>query len=271
MIIIACPLPNAVTHRGMGWMAAVIALPFIRVQDRALLRDTLGDQVSACAPVRVITDPEALLTCVARDHTDDGRTIIGIGAMPLALIRAPTGRIRGVAMGSAFFPPRSDTVHPPQRRCRSSPRSARGGSGWLGYAVAGYAAVCVTPPTRARGGRSARLWQAHAAAPPAWLVVAASFRRPSSSAEYSSHHRPDSDKLEKALGHETRAVRSDHSAGRRAHAGGGDVPAKSCKYCHPGARRSGSQSCRYDSISSTVATHEPNLQHCFGIRILPLS
>jgi hypothetical protein len=125
MIIIAGPLPHAVTYRDMGGIAAVITLPFIRVQDRALLRDTVSDQVSACAPVRVITYPEALLTRVTRDDADDGRTIIRISPVPLALIRAPAGRIRGVAMGGTFFPPHSDTVHPPQRRCRSSPRSGR--------------------------------------------------------------------------------------------------------------------------------------------------
>jgi hypothetical protein len=47
-----CPLPSPVTHRGMGRMAAVITLPCIRVQDRAMPWDILGDQVSACAPVR---------------------------------------------------------------------------------------------------------------------------------------------------------------------------------------------------------------------------
>ena len=44
VIILTCPLPSAVAHRGMGRMAAVIALPFIRVQDCALPRDILGDQ-----------------------------------------------------------------------------------------------------------------------------------------------------------------------------------------------------------------------------------
>jgi hypothetical protein len=51
MIIITCPLPSPVTPRGMGRMAAVITLPCIRVQDRAMPWDSLGDQVSACAPV----------------------------------------------------------------------------------------------------------------------------------------------------------------------------------------------------------------------------
>jgi hypothetical protein len=51
MLIITCPLPSPVTPRGMGRMAAVITLPCIRVQDRAMPWDSLGDQVSACAPV----------------------------------------------------------------------------------------------------------------------------------------------------------------------------------------------------------------------------
>jgi hypothetical protein len=52
MIIITCPLPSPVTPRGMGRMAAVITLPCIRVQDRAMPWDILGDHVSACVPVR---------------------------------------------------------------------------------------------------------------------------------------------------------------------------------------------------------------------------
>ena len=36
----------------MDRMAAVITLPCIRVQDRAMPWDILGDQVSACVPVR---------------------------------------------------------------------------------------------------------------------------------------------------------------------------------------------------------------------------
>jgi hypothetical protein len=125
VIIITCPLPSAMTHRGMGRMAAVITLPCIRVQDRVLPRDIPGDQVSACAPVRVITYPEALLARLARDHANNGGAIIGIRAVPLALIRAPAWWICGVAMGCALFPLRSGRVPPPQRRCRSSRRSAR--------------------------------------------------------------------------------------------------------------------------------------------------
>ena len=125
MIIITCPLPSAMTHRGMSRMAAVITLPFIRVEERALPRDILRDQGGTGAPVRVITHPKTLLARLARDHPDHGGTLIGIGAVPLALIGTPAWRIRGVAMGCAFFPQRSDTIRRPQRRCRASPQSAR--------------------------------------------------------------------------------------------------------------------------------------------------
>jgi len=104
VIIITCPLPSAVTHRGMGRMAAVITLPCIRVQDCALPWDILGDQVSACASVRVITHPKTLLARLARDHTGNGGTIFGIRAVPFALIGAPAWRIRG-RDGGCFFSP----------------------------------------------------------------------------------------------------------------------------------------------------------------------
>jgi hypothetical protein len=177
--------------------------------------------------------------------------------VPLVLVGAPPGWICRVKVRRAFFPPRFGTARRPQRPYHASPRSGRSRSGGLEYAASGYGAVSVTAPTRGPGGLSARPWQSRGVAAPALLVVAASFRRQSPSAGYSSHHRPDSGMPENTLGHGTRAVRNAHSRGIRAHAGGGDIPAKSCKCCHPEARRSGSLSCRHDTTFSTVVTHEP--------------
>jgi hypothetical protein len=112
-IIITGPFVGPGAHGGVGRRAAAIARPFVRVEDRALGRDVLGDQVSAGARVGMVADPQALLARLARHHTDDRGPIIGRGAMPLALIGASAWRIGGVAMGRAFFPPRSDPVHPP--------------------------------------------------------------------------------------------------------------------------------------------------------------
>ena len=54
--------------------------------------------------VRVVAYPQALLARVPRDDADDGRPIVGIGAVALALIGASTWRVTGIAMGRAFFP-----------------------------------------------------------------------------------------------------------------------------------------------------------------------
>ena len=206
-IIIPRPLVHAVADRGMGRMAAPIALPFVGIELRAASRHVLRDQGTARARVRMVADPEALLARVPRDDTDDGRTIVGVGAVPFALIGAPAGRIRGVAMGRAFFPPRSGTVRRPQRPCRSSHRSVRSRSGWLGCAAAGYGAVCVTAPTRAPGVPWARPWQCRAATAPGSLGAAGFSQRPSRSAGCNSPRRPDSGRPESGLVHGTGAVR----------------------------------------------------------------
>ena len=43
-IIIARPFADTVAHRGMGWMTAAVALPFVCVQLRAVSRNVLGDE-----------------------------------------------------------------------------------------------------------------------------------------------------------------------------------------------------------------------------------
>jgi hypothetical protein len=212
-IIIPCPLVHAVADGSMGRMAAPVALPFVRVQGRALQGDILGDQVSARVPVRMVAHPKTLLPRLARDETNDGRAIIGIGAVPPPFIGAAARRITGVRVGRAFFPPRSGTVHRPQRLCQSSPRSARSRSGWLGCAAVRCGAVCARGPTREPGAPWARPWQSRAAAAPAWPVVAASSRTRCRSAACGTHHRTDSGRPENALVHGTGAARCRRSGG----------------------------------------------------------
>ena len=48
-ISISGPFVDPMANGGMGWMAAVIALPFIGVEDRALPRDILGDELRLSA------------------------------------------------------------------------------------------------------------------------------------------------------------------------------------------------------------------------------
>jgi hypothetical protein len=232
-IVITGPFGDAVAHRGMGRMAAVRALPCIRVQDRALRRDILGDQASARPPVRMVAHPTTLLPRLARDHTDDGWAIMGRGAVSLPSIRASAWRIAGVAMRRTFFPLRSGRVHRPQRRCRPSYRSALSRASWLGGAAAAYAAACVIHPIPARGVPWPRLWQRRAATVPQSPGAAGFSQRPSRSAAYSSHRRPDNDRPGNGLVHGIGAVRGAHSVGIADHAAGGDAPARPCRCCHP--------------------------------------
>jgi hypothetical protein len=176
-------------NRGMGRMAAVITLPCISVEDGALSWDILSDEVSTRATVYVVAHPEALLAPLADQNTDDRGTIIGIGAVPPAFIHAPAWRIRRVTMRHALFPPHSDTVRPPQRRSRSSRSSVQYRSDWLGCSDA---------------------------APRAWPVVAASFRRPFPSATSSHPRMSDTGSPESALGRGTDADWRPHSADIRA-------------------------------------------------------
>ena len=92
-IVITCPFVDAVPHRGMSRMAAMIALPFIFVSPEPPVR------------CHMVAHPQALLPRLARDHTDDGWAIVGIGAVPLPFIRASACWIAGITMRRTFFSP----------------------------------------------------------------------------------------------------------------------------------------------------------------------
>jgi hypothetical protein len=124
-VVIARPFAHPVGNRGMARMAPSLTLPFIGIEPRAPGGHVVGNKVVTGGPVRMVADPPALLAGVARDDAEDGGTIVGIGAVPFALMGASTGWIGGIAMRRAFFPPRCGPARRPQRRCRSSHRSAR--------------------------------------------------------------------------------------------------------------------------------------------------
>jgi hypothetical protein len=124
-VVIARPFAHPVDNRGMARMTPAITLPFIDREPRARGGHGVGNQVVTGVPVRMVADPPALLARVAREDADDGGTIVGISAVPFALIGASTGWIGGIAMRRAFFPPRLGTARRAHRRCRLSHRSAR--------------------------------------------------------------------------------------------------------------------------------------------------
>jgi hypothetical protein len=118
-IIIRRPLVHAVADGGMERMATPIALPRVGREQRAARWDVLRDQCRAGTGVCMVADPEPVLAHVPRDHTDDGWGIVGIGPMPAPFIGAPPGRIGGVRMRRACFPPRRGTARRPRRPCQS--------------------------------------------------------------------------------------------------------------------------------------------------------
>ena len=116
-IIIPRPLVHTMPDSGMRWMAPPVALPLVGIELRAVSGDVLRYQCRAGMPIGMVANPEALLARVPRDDADNGWTIVGVGPMPSPLIGPPTGRIIGVRMGRAFFPPRFGTARRPQRPC----------------------------------------------------------------------------------------------------------------------------------------------------------
>jgi hypothetical protein len=256
-IIIPRPLVHAVANGGMGWMVAPIALPVVGIQPRADGWDRLREQGSAGACIGMVAAPQALLARVPRHHTDDGRAIVSVGAMPFSLVGTSPGWIRGSRLGRALFPPRCGTARRPRRLCPSSRRSVRSRSEGPEDAAVAYGAVCVSAPTRAPGGPSVLPWPSRVAVVPAWPGVAECFRRRSPSPGCHSPHRRDSDRPERGLAPGIAGAPYSDNAGMACHRGGDAVRAKACRCCHPVPRQSASQSWGNHPTSSTVATHEP--------------
>src|SRR5262245_14573811 len=83
-IAIIIPRPRTTTgaNSRMARMTPPVALPFISIEPRAAHRDVLRDQRLAGACIGMVADPPALFPRLARDQTDDGGTIIGVGLVP---------------------------------------------------------------------------------------------------------------------------------------------------------------------------------------------
>jgi hypothetical protein len=102
-IIIPRSLMDAMADCRMGWMTPSVTLPLISIDPCALRRNILRDQGCAGARVGMVAHPPARLPRLARDDTDDGGPIIGVGAVPLPLVGAPPRRISGGRDGACIF------------------------------------------------------------------------------------------------------------------------------------------------------------------------
>jgi hypothetical protein len=67
-IAIPAPFAGPVTHGGVGGVAAMIALPLVRIEPRAVGRKVLGDQLVAGVPVRMTTPKSAARPSPARSR-----------------------------------------------------------------------------------------------------------------------------------------------------------------------------------------------------------
>jgi hypothetical protein len=211
----------------MARMAAPIALPLVGVELGAASRHVVRNEVTARPRVGVITDPKAMFARLPRCHTDNGRTIVGIGPTPLALIGAAAWRVARIAMEGAFFPPRSGIVRRPRRRCHPSRRWAPSRSGSPARAAGGYALACATGPVHGRGARLVHLWQCHGEGAPGSPGIDGSSRTPCRSVACSSRHSLDSGRPERGVAVETAAARDSHSVGNTTHSGEDAVPTRS--------------------------------------------
>jgi hypothetical protein len=136
-MIIPRPFAHPVGHGGIARMTATIALPFGGIEPCAARGHVVGHEGVADLPVRMVTDPPALLARVARDDADDGGRCRALGAYWRA-----AGVDRWDRDAACFFPPRSGTARPPQRLYRSSRRLVPCRSGWFGCAAASFRRLC---------------------------------------------------------------------------------------------------------------------------------
>ena len=123
-IITPFPLVHTGADGRMGRMAPPIALPLVGIEQCAAPGDVFRGQGCTGAGISTVAPPEAVFARLPRHHADDGGTVVGLGPVPLALIRTATGWIGRVAMRGAFSPSVSlrcirfkrRAGHPPSRR-----------------------------------------------------------------------------------------------------------------------------------------------------------
>ncbi len=122
-IIISRPLATTLRIRGVPDSGVPrlefvghrqIPLPLIRVEDRRALWDGAFDYREAGRGIGMMAHEVPHHTALASDNREDWRTIRLIGAVSFPLVGPSSGRIAGVFVRRAFFPPRSGTTHPPR-------------------------------------------------------------------------------------------------------------------------------------------------------------
>lgn len=213
-VVVTRPLMHSMADRAVVRVQAGIVGGLICEQERAARRNAGVDDAPSASLVRVLDDPVANLAAIPTDDRDNGRAVIVIGAASSSLVGSATRWVACVGMRRAFFPPRSDRVRQPRRSGPTSPRWAASRTGCFGCAGAAPSPACGPCLTPATSAHSTRLWRYPATAVPASPGVGASSQRPSRSAACSTHHTPDSDRLENTPARGIIAAQRSRNAGR---------------------------------------------------------
>ena len=235
-VVIACPFTRAVTDGSPRANDMIVATPFIGIDLRPGCRK-LMDMSAQGFLVSMVYDAQAHFTALASDSSHNRRSVIVISPVSSAFVSPSARWIIGIGVSFAFFPPRSETVHPFQSVGRVA--SFRVGSvrHWPGLPSVWRVPFAGSPRSHAR-------WQPMA---PLCIPLAAVTRfalAGSASLQISSHcthcrcfdiHCTDKPATDFSLSSETRAPppRPFRSAGISTHRDGSVLAATICSAHRP--------------------------------------
>jgi hypothetical protein len=103
-LILPGPFAGTVAHGGVGGVAAMIALPRVKREPRAVGWNVVGHQRVAGPRVRVITHPDPRLTRLPRDHPAEGGRALASVPGPWRLWPRRRGGSAGSRWGGLVFP-----------------------------------------------------------------------------------------------------------------------------------------------------------------------
>src|SRR5215216_1997032 len=250
-IVIACPFtpPTAGPPVAHGRVLKLefclnfgVALPFVSIEHARPLMGRRFNYLQASYSVSRVPDEVAHQPARAPLDREDRRAVCRIGAVPAPFVGAPARRVSGVAMWSAFFPPRSGTTRRLPARRQVTVRSGARPASCAAPAAAVDARACARYSTPAPAAPSARLWQSRAAAGRVSRAIAVSSQRPSHSGACNSGRKLYSATM--AIDHSVgrSGVRRSCNADSATHPGASIVLTSADKLPRPAVRLSGSQS-----------------------------
>src|SRR6266508_2901442 len=141
-VIITCPFLHTVANARVPGMHIRIVRCFIGIQDRTCWRHISFHNRTRGWFVGMLEHPIAHLVASSADQTQDWWPVALIAALAFTFIGAPARWVGHVAMGRTFFPPRSDTAHPPRTPFPSSVHQGGWCRDWFGSADATRRGVC---------------------------------------------------------------------------------------------------------------------------------